>query len=100
MDELIKKYISEGNSLFIIKDIVRYRDGGTIGIITSNEIFYIHKDTKEIYTKYEQTEEYLIKNETIKIYLLNRIDSFIKNMEFNLMNNKNLMKKLKEIHNL
>jgi hypothetical protein len=91
IEEQTKNYINEGKSLFTVVSISLLRDGGTNEINTNRGItFYINKDSKKIHTNYPTSKDNLLSSFSTKVYLLDRIDSYLTRKEEALIREKNL----------
>lgn len=91
IEEQTKNYINEGNSLFTVVSISMLRDGGTNQINTNKSItFYINKDSKKIHTNYPTSKDNLLTSFSTRVYLLDKIDSYLVRKEEALAREQNL----------
>ena len=90
-EEQMKEYVVNGGKLFIIKVIDSIRDGGTKIIKTTKDDYYIHKDSKKFHSGYSPSEENLITDFLLIEYLTERIETYIKKCEEDVIRNKNLL---------
>jgi hypothetical protein len=83
-EELIKEYIVNGGTTWIIDHVSIVRDGGTRMITMSNfgvEPLFIHKTDKTLHSSYPCGDDNMITDETVKAYVLDRLKSHIKHLE-------------------
>ena len=95
----IKEYVREGGVLWSIYNISTIRDGGTIMLIRPPQSklnpIYIHKDYWTIHNGYPTTDENLITDKPEQVYILDRLDRYKKDCEFDLMQVRNVIEKIK-----
>lgn len=96
MENLIKKYEVNGGKLFTIKSIDNIRDGGTKVIKTSKNNFYFSVD-KQFHTGYPTLDENLITDYLLINYIIERIEIYVKNLEEDIIQQRNQLKIFKEI---
>ena len=97
-EEYLKEYVLKGNNLFSIDKVDRIRDGGTLMLISSGSKkspFYIHKDNWTLHSEYPTTEENLVTDKATQVYIINRLEKYKKDCEFNLMQANNILNKIK-----
>lgn len=97
-EDYIKEYVLKGNTFFSIDTISTIRDGGTLMLISRGSKylpFYIHKDNWTLHSGYPTTEENLVTDKATQVYLLDRIERYKKDCEFNLMWANNILDKIK-----
>jgi hypothetical protein len=95
-EQFIKEYVIKNNPLFRIKEITTIRDGGTIVLMCEDQrrIFYIHKHDYTLHNDYPPTKENLIIDKPTQVYILDRLDNYKKDCEFNLTQTQNIIKKI------
>jgi hypothetical protein len=98
-EEYIKEYLKNGGELFLIDSVSVIRDGGTIvlhkhGILGKLPI-YIHKDFWTIHSGYPTTDENLITNKAEQVYILDRLERYKKDCQYNLEQAKRVIEKIK-----
>jgi hypothetical protein len=95
----IKEYVKEGGVLWSIYNISTIRDGGTIMLIRPPQSklnpIYIHKDYWTLHSGYPTTNENLITNTNEQYYIINRLQKYKRECEFNLTQSKNIIEKIK-----
>ena len=97
-EEYLKEYVLKGNTFFSIDKVDRIRDGGTLMLISrgSKKLpFYIHKDNWTIHRGYPTTEENLVTDKATQVYIIDRLEKYKKDCEFNLMQANNILDKIK-----
>jgi hypothetical protein len=101
-EQWIKEYVIKGNLLFSISDISTIRDGGTIMLYnkgTKQHPFYIHKDNWTLHNGYPTTDDNLVTDKSTQVYILDRLQRYKENCEFNLKQVKTIIEKLKQNEN-
>jgi hypothetical protein len=98
-EEYIKEYLKNGGELFLIDSVSVFRDGGTIvlhkyGILGKPPI-YINKDFWTIHSGYPTTDENLITNKAEQVYILDRLERYKKDCQYNLEQAKRVIEKIK-----
>ena len=98
-EEYIKEYLKNGGELFLIDSVSVFRDGGTIvlhkyGILGKPPI-YINKDFWTIHSGYPTTDENLITNKAEQVYILDRLERYKKDSQYNLEQAKRVIEKIK-----
>jgi hypothetical protein len=95
----IKEYAKEGGVLWSIYNISTIRDGGTIMLIRPPQSklnpYYIHKDYWTLHRGYPTTDENLIDNKNEQYYIIDRLQRYKRDCEFNLQQVKNIIEKIK-----
>jgi hypothetical protein len=95
----IKEYVKEGGVLWSIYNISTIRDGGTIMLVRPPQIklnpIYIHKDYWTLHSGYPTTDENLIDNKNEQYYIIDRLQRYKRDCEFNLHQVKNIIEKVK-----
>jgi hypothetical protein len=95
----IKEYVKEGGVLWSIYDISTIRDGGTIMLIRPPQSklnpIYIHKDYWTLHSGYPTTDENMITNTNEQYYIIDRLQKYKRDCEFNLQQVKNIIEKVK-----
>ena len=95
----IKEYVKEGGVLWSIYNISIIRDGGTIMLIRPPQSklgpIYIHKDYWTLHDGYPTTDENLITNTNEQYYIIDRLQKYKRDCEFNLQQVKNIIQKIK-----
>lgn len=95
----IKEYLKEGGVLWSIYNISTIRDGGTIMLIRPPQSklnpYYIHKDYWTLHSGYPTTNENLIDNKNEQYYIIDRLQRYKRDCEFNLQQVKNIIEKVK-----
>jgi hypothetical protein len=95
----IKEYVKEGGVLWSIYNISTIRDGGTIMLIRPPQSklnpYYIHKDYWTLHDGYPTTDENLIDNKNEQYYIIDRLQRYKRDCEFNLHQVKNIIEKIK-----
>ncbi len=96
-EEIIKKYVEHGGKLFTVITIDTIRDGGTKYISTreQNVNFYIDKHNKTLHNNYPTSNDNLIKDIELETYLIDRIETYIKRCEDDVIRNKKLLENIK-----
>ena len=96
-EEWIKEYVIKGNILFSINEISRMRDGGTITLFnlgTKQKPFYIHKNNCTLHNDYPTTDENIVTDKATQTYVLDRLDRYKRDCEFNLDQVENIIEKV------
>jgi hypothetical protein len=93
-NEKIKQYVVNGGKLFTITLIDTIRDGGTKLIKTTNDTYYINKDSKKFHSDYPTSDKNLIIDFLHETYLIEQIETYIKRQEEDVVRNKNLFNEL------
>jgi hypothetical protein len=95
----IKEYVKEGGVLWSIDKVSTIRDGGTIMLIRPPQSklnpIYIHKDYWTIHSEYPTTNENLIDDKNEQYYIIDRLQRYKRDCEFNLHQVKNIIEKIK-----
>jgi hypothetical protein len=95
----IKNYVKEGGTLWTIHNISIIRDGGTIMLIRPPQSklspYYIHKDYWTLHSGYPTTDENLIDDKHEQYYIIDRLQRYKRDCEFNLQQVKNIIEKVK-----
>lgn len=95
----IKEYVKEGGVLWSIYNISTIRDGGTIMLIRPPQSklnpYYIHKDYWTLHSEYPTTDENLITDTNEQYYIIDRLQRYKRDCEFNLHQVKNIIEKVK-----
>ena len=95
----IKEYVKEGGDLWSIYNISTIRDGGTIMLIRPPQSklnpIYIHKDYWTLHSEYPTTDENLITDTNEQYYIIDRLQKYKRECEFNLTQSKNIIEKIK-----
>jgi hypothetical protein len=95
----IKEYVKEGGVLWSIYNISTIRDGGTIMLIRPPQSklnpIYIHKDYWTLHSGYPTTDENLITDTNEQYYIIDRLQRYKRDCEFNLHQVKNIIEKVK-----
>jgi hypothetical protein len=95
----IKEYVKEGGVLWSIYNISTIRDGGTIMLIRPPQSklnpIYIHKDYWTLHSGYPTTDENLIDNKNEQYYIIDRLQKYKRDCEFDLTQVKNIIEKVK-----
>lgn len=95
----IKEYVKEGGLLWSIYNISTIRDGGTNMLIRPPQSkltpYYIHKDYWTLHSGYPTTDENLIDNKNEQYYIIDRLQRYKRDCEFNLRQVKNIIEKVK-----
>ena len=95
----IKEYVKEGGVLWSIYNISTIRDGGTIMLIRPPQSklnpYYIHKDYWTLHSEYPTTDENLITDTNEQYYIIDRLQRYKRDCEFNLLQVKNIIEKVK-----
>lgn len=99
-EQLIKEYVVKNKPLFSINKIDSIRDGGTIVLDLQTpslvkKPFYIHKDNWTLHSDYPTTDENLISDRPTHIYIMDRLDKYKRDIEFDLNQVKNIIDKIK-----
>ena len=98
-EDYIKEYVKEGGVLWSIDKVTTIMDGGTIMLIRPPQSklnpYYIHKDYWTIHHGYPTTDENLITDKLEQVYILDRLDRYKKNCEFNLTQINTIIGKIK-----
>ena len=98
-EEYIKEYVKEGGVLWSIYNISTIRDGGTIMLIRPPQSklnpYYIHKDYWTLHSEYPPTDENLIDDKNEQYYIIDRLQRYKRDCEFNLHQVKNIIEKIK-----
>jgi hypothetical protein len=92
---IIKEYIRNGGKIFTIKSFSKIRDGGTISVLTSNDIeYFIHKDNNTIHTSYPPTDDNIISDELLISFIIDSVKTYIKRLEEKIFENKCILKNI------
>jgi hypothetical protein len=95
----IKEYVKEGGALWSIHNVSTIRDGGTIMLIRPPQSklnpIYIHKDYWTLHSGYPTTDENLITDTNEQYYILDRLQKYKRDCEFNLQQVKNIIEKVR-----
>lgn len=95
----IKEYVKEGGVLWSIYHISTIRDGGTIMLVRPPQSklnpIYIHKDYWTLHSEYPTTDENLITDTNEQYYIIDRLQKYKRDCEFNLTQSKNIIEKIK-----
>ena len=95
----IKEYVKEGGVLWSIDKVSTIRDGGTIMLIRPPQSklnpYYIHKDYWTLHSGYPTTDENLIDDKNEQYYIIDRLQRYKRDCEFNLHQVKNIIEKIK-----
>ncbi len=95
----IKEYVKEGGTLWPIYNISTIRDDGTIMLIRPPQSklnpYYIHKDYWTLHSGFPTTYENLIDDKNEQYYIINRLQKYKRDCEFNLQQVKNIIEKIK-----
>ena len=95
----IKEYVKEGGVLWSIDKVSTIRDGGTIMLIRPSQSklnpYYIHKDYWTLHSGYPTTDENLIDDKNEQYYIIDRLQRYKRDCEFNLHQVKNIIEKIK-----
>jgi hypothetical protein len=95
----IKEYVKEGGVLWSIDRISTIRDGGTIMLIRPPQSklnpYYIHKDYWTLHNGYPTTDENLITDTNEQYYIIDRLQKYKRDCEFDLTQVKNIIEKIK-----
>jgi hypothetical protein len=95
----IKEYVKEGGVLWSIYNISTIRDGGTIMLVRPPQSklnpIYIHKDYWTLHSGYPTTDENLITDTNEQYYIIDRLQRYKRDCEFNLHQVKNIIEKVK-----
>jgi hypothetical protein len=95
----IKEYVKEGGILWSIYEISTIRDCGTIMLIRPPQSklnpYYIHKDYRTLHSGFPTTYENLIDDKHEQYYIINRLQKYKRDCEFNLQLVKNIIEKIK-----
>lgn len=87
-EQYIKEYVTNGNPLFTFEKVSTIRDGGTIILIRPPQSklnpFYIHKDNWTLHSDYPTTDDNIVDDEPTKIYVMDRLERYKKDCEFEL----------------
>jgi hypothetical protein len=98
-EEYIKEYVKNGGSLWSFDRISIIRDGGTIMLIRPPQSklnpIYIHKDYWTLHDGYPTTDENLITHEPEQYYIIDRLQKYKRDCEFDLTQVKNIIEKIK-----
>jgi hypothetical protein len=98
MENKIKEYIKNGGRIFSIREISTIRDGGTKQINCVNgDTFFINKDTLKFHYRYPTDNENIIKDELLKIYLMDVIEKYVIRQGEAFERNIKLLEKLKNV---
>ena len=98
-EEYIKEYVKEGGVLWSIYNISTIRDGGTIMLIRPPQSklnpIYIHKDYWTLHSGFPTTDENLVTDEPEQYYIIDRLQKYKIDCEFNLTQVRNIIEKIK-----
>lgn len=97
--ELTKEYIIKGNKTFLITNIDRMRDGGTVGIFCSGDPtaqYYISEDLVSFHNGYPLTTENKITDDVYIRYIIDRMKDFINRQSVRLTNFLHMMDQISE----
>jgi len=93
----IKEYVIKGNVLFSISDVSRMRDGGTFILYNrglKQKPFYIHKDNWTLHNDYPTTDENLVTDKSVQVYIMDRLEKYKEDCEFNLKEVRTIIEKI------
>ncbi len=96
-EEWIKEYVIKGNILFSIDEISTIRDGGTMMLFNrgmKQKPFYIHKDNWTLHNDYPTTDENMVKDKATQVYILDKLEKYKRDCEFNLNEVENIIEKV------
>jgi len=96
-EEWIKEYVIKGNILFSIDEISTIRDGGTMMLFNrgmKQKPFYIHKDNWTLHNDYPTTDENMVKDKATQVYILDKLEKYKRDCEFNLNKVENIIEKV------
>ena len=96
-EEWIKEYVVKGNILFSIDEISTIRDGGTMMLFNrgmKQKPFYIHKDNWTLHNDYPTTDENMVKDKATQVYILDKLEKYKRDCEFNLNEVENIIEKV------
>ncbi len=96
-EEWIKEYVIKGNILFSIDEISTIRDGGTMMLFNrgmKQKPFYIHKDNWTLHNDYPTTDENMVKDKATQVYILDKLEKYKRDCEFNLNEVDNIIEKV------
>ena len=95
----IKEYVKEGGVFWSVHNISTIRDGGTIMLIRPPQSklnpYYIHKDYWSLHSGYPTTDDNLITDINEQYYIIDRLQRYKRDCEFNLLQVKNIIEKVK-----
>jgi len=94
----IKEYVIKGNLLFSISDVSVMRDGGTIILYNrgaKQKPFYIHKDNWTLHNDYPTTDDNLVTDKSVQVYVMDRLGRYKEDCEFNLKEIRTIIEKVK-----
>jgi len=98
-ESYIKEYVKEGGVLWSIYNISIIRDGGTIMLIRPPQYkldpIYIHKDYWTLHDGYPTIDGNLITNINEQYYIIDKLQKYKRDCEFNLQQVKNIIQKIK-----
>jgi hypothetical protein len=98
MEDKIKEYIKRGGKVFYITKIDTLRDGGTMVIKTSlgdDSSFYVSPRGRIVHSQYPLNDENMLRDKLLQIYLLDRLETFLKLEEDAVEHNKNMFREVK-----
>jgi len=87
-EQKIKEYVVKGGELFNITLIDKIRDGGTVIIKTTKDIYYADKNTHKLHHSYPITDANQINDPLLKLYIMDRLQVYMKRMEEEVKRNK------------
>lgn len=96
--QIIKEYVLNKGYLFSIDTISTIRDGGTKILISrgsKHTPFYIHKDNHTLHSSYPPSDNNLILDKATQVYILDRIERYKNDCEFNLREVNGILEKIK-----
>ena len=98
-EKLIGEYVKNGGPLYSIDNISIIRDGGTIMLIRPPQSklppIYIHKDSYTLHSEYPTTNENLITDKLEQTYILDRLENYRRDCEYNLKQINRVIQNLK-----
>jgi hypothetical protein len=90
--------IRDGNILSSISDLSTIRDGGTFILYnrgTKQKPLYIHKDNWTLHNDYPTTDENLVTDKSVQVYIKDRLERYEENCESKLNEIRTIIKKIK-----
>ncbi len=96
-EENIKKYIRDGGNIFTITNIDTLRDGGTNVLVKSNngDRIFVHKDNWTLHHSYPTTDNSLITDKPTKVFIMDKLENYLKHCEENLQRTRSIIKNIK-----